>query len=92
MRALYYDAKRETETDEELVQHEHTTLLSLCACCRLLELLSSDSELGLLHRVYGARKDIMLGNQKKNKDHLYHRIHSETKVELGRSYSKSKGQ
>ena len=34
----------------------------------------------------------MLGNQKKNKDHRYHRIHTETKVEMGRSYSKIKGQ
>ena len=31
----------------------------------------------------------MLGNQKKNKDH---RIHTETKVEMGQSYSKIKGQ
>ena len=28
----------------------------------------------------------MLGNQKKNKGHRYHRIHTETKVEMGRSY------
>ena len=34
----------------------------------------------------------MLGNPKKNKDHRYHRIHTETKVEMGRSYSKIKGQ
>ena len=37
------------------------------------------------------RSDTMLGNQKKNKDHRYHRIHTETKVEMGRSYSKIKG-
>ena len=37
-------------------------------------------------------KDTMLGNQKKNKDHRYHRIHTETKVEMDRSYSKIKGQ
>ena len=30
-------------------------------------------------------------NQKENKDHRYHRIHTETKVEMGRSYSKIKG-
>ena len=30
--------------------------------------------------------------RKKNKDHRYHRIHTETKVEMGRSYSKIKGQ
>ena len=34
----------------------------------------------------------MRGNQKENKDHRYHRIHTETKVEMGRSYSKIKGQ
>ena len=34
----------------------------------------------------------MLRCQKKNKDHRYHRIHTETKVEMGRSYSKIKGQ
>ena len=37
-------------------------------------------------------KDTMRGNQKENKDHRYHRIHTETKVEMGRSYSKIKGQ
>ena len=31
----------------------------------------------------------MLGNQKKNKDHRYHKIHAETKVEMGQSYSKT---
>ena len=30
--------------------------------------------------------------RKKNKDNRYHRIHTETKVEMGRSYSKIKGQ
>ena len=30
--------------------------------------------------------------RKKNKDHRYHRIHTETEVEMGRSYSKIKGQ
>ena len=30
--------------------------------------------------------------RKKNKDHRYHRIHTETKVEMGRSYSKTRGQ
>ena len=30
--------------------------------------------------------------RKKNKDHRYHRIHTETKVEMSRSYSKIKGQ
>ena len=34
----------------------------------------------------------MLGNQKKNKDLRHHRIHTETKVEMGRSYNKIKGQ
>ena len=38
------------------------------------------------------KDDTMLGNQKKNNDHRYHRIHTETKVEMGRSYSKIKGQ
>ena len=38
------------------------------------------------------RQDTMLGNQKKNKDHRYHRIHTETKVEMGWSYSKTRGQ
>ena len=37
-------------------------------------------------------KDTMIENQKKNKGHQYHRIHTETKVEMGRSYSKIKGQ
>ena len=37
-------------------------------------------------------KDTMIENQKKNKGHRYHRIHTETKVEMGRSYSKIKGQ
>ena len=36
--------------------------------------------------------DLKLRNQKKNKDHRYNRIHAETKVEMGRSYSKIKGQ
>ena len=30
--------------------------------------------------------------RKKNKDHRYHRKHTETNVEMGRSYSKIKGQ
>ena len=30
--------------------------------------------------------------RKKNKDHRYHRIHTETKVEMGQSYSKIKEQ
>ena len=34
----------------------------------------------------------MRGNQKENKDHRYHRIHTETKVEMSRSYSKIDGQ
>ena len=38
------------------------------------------------------KDNTMLGNQKKNKDHRYHRIHTETKVEMGWSYSKIKGQ
>ena len=37
-------------------------------------------------------KDTMLGNQKENKDYRYHRIHTETKMEMSRSYSKIKGQ
>ena len=38
------------------------------------------------------RQDTMLGNQKQNKDHRYHRIHTETKVEMGRSFRKTRGQ
>ena len=34
----------------------------------------------------------MLRNQEKNKDNQCHRIHTETKVEMGRSYSKNEGQ
>ena len=34
----------------------------------------------------------MLRNQEKNKDNWYHRIHTETKVETGGSYSKNEGQ
>ena len=36
-------------------------------------------------------QDTMLSNQEKNKDNWY-RIHTETKVEMGRSYSKNEGQ
>ena len=32
----------------------------------------------------------VLRNQEKNKDNWYHRIHNETNVEMGRSYSKNK--
>ena len=34
----------------------------------------------------------MLRNQEKNKDKGYHRIHTETKVEIGQSYSRNEGQ
>ena len=34
----------------------------------------------------------MLRNQKKNKDNWHHRIHTETKVEMGWTYSKNEGQ
>ena len=34
----------------------------------------------------------MLRNQEKNKDNWHHRIHTETKVEKGRTYSKNEGQ
>ena len=37
-------------------------------------------------------QDTMLRNQEKNKDNWYHRIHTETKMETGRSYSKNEGQ
>ena len=37
-------------------------------------------------------QDNVLRNQEKNKDNWYHRIHTETKVEMGRSYSKINGQ
>ena len=34
----------------------------------------------------------MLRNREKNKDNLHHIIHAETKVEMGRSYSKNERQ
>ena len=34
----------------------------------------------------------MLRNQEKSKDNRHHRIHTETKVEMGRTYSKNEGQ
>ena len=34
----------------------------------------------------------MLRNQEKNKDNCCHRIHTETKVEMGRLFSKNEGQ
>ena len=34
----------------------------------------------------------MLRGQEKNKDNWHHRIHTETKVEMGRTYSKNEGQ
>ena len=34
----------------------------------------------------------MLRNQEKNKDNRHYRIHTETKLEMGRSYSKNEGQ
>ena len=37
-------------------------------------------------------KDTMPRNQEKSKGNWYHNIHTETKVEMGPSYSKSEGQ
>ena len=34
----------------------------------------------------------MLKDQEKNKDNRHYRVHTETKVEMGRAYSKNEGQ
>ena len=34
----------------------------------------------------------MFRNQEKNKDNWHHRIHTEIKVEMGRTYNKNEGQ
>ena len=40
----------------------------------------------------GTRYNTMLSDQKQNKRNWHYRIHTETKVEIGRAYSQNEGQ